>query len=122
MFHFHPQNNGNELLLKTSMASSSIRGSIFRIPPCHFMWLWYDIEIFMTSTFISLVQYPEAVELYREVLRSVESHKDKFRTDELQLLHTLHNLAEVLALKPEGIDPTLRDDQLSTQVRDSAHD
>ena len=55
--------------------------------------------------------------MYREVLRSVELHKDKFRTDELQLLHTLHNLYEVLALKPEGVAPTLRDDQLTTQVQ-----
>ena len=55
--------------------------------------------------------------MYREVLRSVELHKDKFRTDELQLLHTLHNLSEVLALKPEGVASTLRDDQLTTQVQ-----
>ena len=55
--------------------------------------------------------------MYREVLRSVELHKDRFRTDELQLLHTLHNLSEVLALKPEGVAPTLRDDQLTTQVQ-----
>ncbi len=61
-------------------------------------------------------QYGSAVDLYREVLRSVEIHKDKFRTDELQLLHTLHNLAEVLALKPPGVAPTLRDDQLNNQV------
>ena len=59
--------------------------------------------------------------MYREVLRSVELHKDKFRTDELQLLHTLHNLAEVLALKPEGVYPTLRDDQLTKQVQNSCN-
>ncbi len=55
------------------------------------------------------------------MLRSVELHKDKFRTDELQLLHTLHNLAEVLSLKPAGVAPTLRDDQLGNQVNILSH-
>ncbi len=63
-----------------------------------------------------VLQYVEAVELYREVLRSVESYKDEFRTDELQYLHTLHNLHEVLTLQPPGVDPTLRDHQLRHQV------
>nr|KAG5691642.1 hypothetical protein BaRGS_022917 [Batillaria attramentaria] len=57
----------------------------------------------------------EAVELYREVLRSVEEHKDELRTDDLQQLHAMYNLQEILATKPQGVAPTLRDDLLSKQ-------
>ncbi|KAI8791402.1 E3 ubiquitin-protein ligase SHPRH [Biomphalaria glabrata] len=56
-----------------------------------------------------------AVSKYRDVLRSVEEHKDQFRTDDLQQLHAMHNLAEVLDKKPEGVSPTLRDDTLRIQ-------
>ena len=55
--------------------------------------------------------------MYREVLRSVEEHKDELRTDDLQLLHTMYNLNEVLSLKVDGVLPTLRDSQLKDQVR-----
>ena len=58
----------------------------------------------------------EAVEKYREVLRSVEEQKDQLQTDSLQQLHAMYNLQEILSSKPEGVAPTLRDDQLSTQV------
>ncbi|XP_069131636.1 E3 ubiquitin-protein ligase SHPRH-like isoform X2 [Argopecten irradians] len=63
-------------------------------------------------------EYKEAVETYREVLWSVEEHKEYLRTDKLQLLHTLYNLNEILSLKPEGVAPTLRDDQLKGQAED----
>ena len=63
-----------------------------------------------------LYQFVAAVEKYREVLRSVEEHKDTLHTDSLQQLHAMYNLSEILSSKPEGVDPTLRDDQLSTQV------
>ncbi|KAK3576517.1 hypothetical protein CHS0354_034193 [Potamilus streckersoni] len=63
-------------------------------------------------------EYVEAVERYREVLRSVEEHKEQLRTDDLQLLHSLHNLHEILSLKPEGVAPTLRDDQLQQQAKE----
>ncbi|XP_052087534.1 E3 ubiquitin-protein ligase SHPRH-like [Mytilus californianus] len=66
-------------------------------------------------------QYLEAVDGYREVLRSVEEHKEELRTDELQQLHALHNLQEVMALKPKGLEPTLRDGQLSDQANDIRH-
>ncbi|XP_076076399.1 E3 ubiquitin-protein ligase SHPRH-like isoform X3 [Mytilus galloprovincialis] len=66
-------------------------------------------------------QYLEAVDGYREVLRSVEEHKEELRTDELQQLHALHNLQEIMALKPKGLAPTLRDDQLSDQAKDIRH-
>ena len=75
----------------------------------------------MASTLIGalVTQYVEAVDMYREVLWSVEEHKQKnaLRTDELQLLHTLHNLAQMLAMKHDGVAPTCRDDLLATQVR-----
>ena len=56
--------------------------------------------------------------LYRAVLMSVEEHerKKQFQTDTLPHLHTLHNLKEVLATRPPGVHPTLRDDQLAKQV------
>jgi hypothetical protein len=54
--------------------------------------------------------------VYREVLHFVEEHKDKVRTDELQLLHVLHNLHEVVSQKPVGLVPTLRDSLLQQQV------
>ncbi|XP_019628191.1 PREDICTED: E3 ubiquitin-protein ligase SHPRH-like [Branchiostoma belcheri] len=57
-------------------------------------------------------EYPEAVEKYREVLRSVQEHEGRLKTDKLQRLHTLHNLARVLQRKLPGVAPTLRDDQL----------
>ncbi|XP_033741490.1 E3 ubiquitin-protein ligase SHPRH-like [Pecten maximus] len=63
-------------------------------------------------------EYKEAVDTYREVLWSVEEHKDYLRTDKLQLLHTLYNLNEILSLKPEGVAPTLRDGLLKQQADD----
>ncbi|XP_059166232.1 E3 ubiquitin-protein ligase SHPRH-like [Physella acuta] len=54
----------------------------------------------------------EAVEKYRDVLRSVEEHKDQFRTDDLQQLHAMYNLAEILDKKPDNVAPTLRDASL----------
>ncbi|KAJ8314753.1 hypothetical protein KUTeg_006903 [Tegillarca granosa] len=63
-------------------------------------------------------QYPEAVENYRDVLRSVEEHKNKLRTDELQQLHAMYNLQEILNLKPKGIHPTLRDSELAKQCNE----
>ena len=63
-----------------------------------------------------IFQFVRAVEYYREILFSVEEHQEKFRTDPLQMLHTLHNLKELLEAKHEGIPPTLRDDQMPKQV------
>lgn len=65
---------------------------------------------------LHLFQYVEAVENYREVLRSVEEHKNELRTDELQQLHAMYNLQEILNLKPKGIHSTLRDSELEKQV------
>ena len=68
--------------------------------------------------------YPAAVEEYREVIRSVEFHADRLHTDSLQQLHTYHNLTWILTrVKPEGVDPTLRDDKLREQVfgREALH-
>ncbi|KAE8601657.1 hypothetical protein XENTR_v10013750 [Xenopus tropicalis] len=62
-------------------------------------------------------EYPEATELYREVLRSSEEHKEKLKTDSLQRLHSTHNLMELLAAKHPGIPPTLRDDKLADETK-----
>uniref|UniRef100_A0A8D3AT54 SNF2 histone linker PHD RING helicase n=1 Tax=Scophthalmus maximus TaxID=52904 RepID=A0A8D3AT54_SCOMX len=58
----------------------------------------------------------EAVEMYREVLRSSEEHKGRLKTDSLQRLHATHNLMELLSAKHPGIPPTLRDDRLSEEA------
>ena len=78
----------------------------------------YKIPIIVASTLF--FQFSDAVEMYREVLRSVDEHKDQLRTDSLQQLHAMHNLREVLSQKHSGIPPTLRDDQLLQQVSSSA--
>uniref|UniRef100_A0A7N6AM93 SNF2 histone linker PHD RING helicase n=1 Tax=Anabas testudineus TaxID=64144 RepID=A0A7N6AM93_ANATE len=61
-------------------------------------------------------EFVEAVEMYREVLRSSEEHKDRLKTDSLQRLHATHNLMELLSAKHPGIPPTLRDDRLSDEA------
>ncbi|TRZ16647.1 hypothetical protein HGM15179_010473 [Zosterops borbonicus] len=60
-------------------------------------------------------EYELAAELYREVLRSSEEHKEKLKTDSLQRLHSTHNLMELLAKHP-GIPPTLRDSRLAEEA------
>ncbi|KFQ07679.1 E3 ubiquitin-protein ligase SHPRH, partial [Haliaeetus albicilla] len=61
-------------------------------------------------------EYALAAELYREVLRSSEEHKEKLKTDSLQRLHSTHNLMELLSAKHPGIPPTLRDSQLAEEA------
>lgn len=63
-------------------------------------------------------EYPMAAELYREVLRSSEEHKEKLKTDSLQRLHSTHNLLELLSAKHPGIPPTLRDDKLQEEIKE----
>ncbi|KAG8583488.1 hypothetical protein GDO81_008442 [Engystomops pustulosus] len=63
-------------------------------------------------------EYPMGAELYREVLRSSEEHKDKLKTDSLQRLHSTHNLFELLSAKHPGIPPTLRDDKLEEEIKE----
>ncbi|NWU68810.1 SHPRH ligase, partial [Pterocles burchelli] len=60
-------------------------------------------------------EYALAAELYREVLRSSEEHKQKLKTDSLQRLHSTHNLMELLTKHP-GIPPTLRDSRLAEEA------
>lgn len=52
-------------------------------------------------------------------MRSVEEHKKVVRTDEIQQIHTLYNLNELLRAKPRGVLPTLRDDAIPDQVMTS---
>ncbi|XP_075718971.1 E3 ubiquitin-protein ligase SHPRH [Rhinoderma darwinii] len=63
-------------------------------------------------------EYPMAAELYRDVLRSSEEHKEKMKTDSLQRLHSTHNLLELLSAKHPGIPPTLRDDKLEEEIKE----
>jgi E3 ubiquitin-protein ligase SHPRH len=61
----------------------------------------------------------EAVRAYREAIKLVEENRIYIRADKLQQLHTLHNLAAVLAGPAQGdgsIARTLRDDSLSTEA------
>ncbi|XP_034964698.1 E3 ubiquitin-protein ligase SHPRH isoform X1 [Zootoca vivipara] len=60
-------------------------------------------------------EYALAADMYREVLRSSEEHKEKLKTDSLQRLHSTHNLMELLAGKHPGISPTLRDSRLQEE-------
>ena len=62
-------------------------------------------------------QWAQAADKYRDVLRWAEELKDSVKTDSLQRLHTLHNLAEVLQRAPAGsVPPTLRDDSLDEEA------
>ena len=61
-------------------------------------------------------KFSDAAEKYREVLRVVEEHKEKIKTDTLQKLHSVTNLAELLEASHEGIPPTLRDDKLRDEA------
>ena len=63
-------------------------------------------------------KWSDAVDKYREVLRSAEEHKDKIKTDTLQKLHTISNLAELVEARHEGVSPTLRDDQLRGEAQE----
>ncbi|XP_043924742.1 E3 ubiquitin-protein ligase SHPRH [Protopterus annectens] len=70
----------------------------------------------LAGVHIIRAEYTCAAELYREVLRSSEEHKDKLKTDSLQRLHATHNLMELLEAKHPGIPPTLRDDRLKEEA------
>lgn len=67
-----------------------------------------------------LLQKPSAaVEQYRKVLQLADRYnkeKEEVTVDTLQLIHTMHNLAEVLATAPAA-SHTLRDDSLREDCR-----
>lgn len=67
-----------------------------------------------------LLQNPvAAIEQYRKVLQLAErfnKEKEDVTVDTLQLIHTMHNLAEVLITAP-SVAPTLRDDSLREDCR-----
>lgn len=62
-----------------------------------------------------LLQNPfEAIEQYRKVLQLADrfgKEKEEVTVDSLQLIHTMHNLAELLVTAPP-VAPTLRDGSL----------
>ncbi len=47
-------------------------------------------------------KWEEAAEKYREAIRVIEEHKGQIKTDTLQRLHTLTNLAEVIEAGHKG--------------------
>ncbi|KAL0019181.1 hypothetical protein WJX77_000293 [Trebouxia sp. C0004] len=61
-----------------------------------------------------------AIKTYREALALGEQNKEVIRSDKLQRLHTLHNLALLLKKGMEGLPgvaPTLRDGQLEVEAQ-----
>ncbi|KAK9861981.1 hypothetical protein WJX84_009317 [Apatococcus fuscideae] len=60
----------------------------------------------------------KAIQTYRQVLSLAEANKDLIRADPLQRLHTMHNLAEQMAmgLLPVGMARTLRDGSLAQEA------
>ncbi len=63
-------------------------------------------------------KFEDAAEKYRDALRYVEEYKGKIKTDTLQKLHTVTNLAELLEAGHEDIAPTLRDDSLRDEAKE----
>jgi E3 ubiquitin-protein ligase SHPRH len=63
-------------------------------------------------------EYVKAVEEYRSMLHSVNEHRGEVRTDLLQVLHIVHNLHEILQLKPAGVGHTLMDSELEQQEKE----
>ena len=57
-------------------------------------------------------KWADAVERYRDVMRSAEEHRARIKTDTLQRLHTVTNLAELLEAGHPGVSPTMRDTEL----------
>merc|ERR1719350_394015 len=68
---------------------------------------------------IDIIQekWAEAAENYREVMRSVAEHEGRLKTDTLQRLHTVSNLAELLEANHEGKVKTMRDTELRTEAK-----
>ncbi|XP_068707085.1 E3 ubiquitin-protein ligase SHPRH-like isoform X2 [Montipora foliosa] len=63
-------------------------------------------------------EWSDAVDMYREAMRSWMEHETTFRTDALQKLHTLYNLSDILSEHQEKCSRTLRDDKLQDEVRE----
>ena len=53
---------------------------------------------------------------HAQVLSLAGANQEHIRADPLQRMHTLHNLADILATKPAGIARTLRDDCLQKEA------
>ncbi|KAG1714827.1 E3 ubiquitin-protein ligase SHPRH [Nymphon striatum] len=63
--------------------------------------------------------YSAAIQVYRDTLNSIEEHKNRLKTDKLQQIHTLHNLAEVIEMLGDAMDQvgrTTRDENLRNEA------
>uniref|UniRef100_G1NIU1 E3 ubiquitin-protein ligase SHPRH n=1 Tax=Meleagris gallopavo TaxID=9103 RepID=G1NIU1_MELGA len=107
----HPQAVRGEFLPLQKSKLFSWQPGYLKITQCAYV----DGFVLIIIIFFNPGEYTLAAELYREVLRSSEEHKEKLKTDSLQRLHSTHNLMELLA-KHTGIPPTLRDSQLSAEA------
>lgn len=61
--------------------------------------------------------WKEAAETYRRVLQLSKQYENTVKIDTLQMIHCLHNLAEVLKEHGVGIPPTLRDSELQSTAK-----
>jgi len=66
-------------------------------------------------------KYEDAVDKYREAIQSSTAHKDMFRTDLLQKLHTVKNLSFALT-KSTSCSHALSDDNLDTEAKELARE
>nr|XP_006814870.1 PREDICTED: E3 ubiquitin-protein ligase SHPRH-like [Saccoglossus kowalevskii] len=63
-------------------------------------------------------EHVEAVGKYRDVLRSIEEHKEQLKTDSIQRLHTVYNLHQILKQNHPNVGHTLRESKLEDEAEE----
>lgn len=94
---------------------SSLNGKVNRQPYLSDVYLHF-LNIGLAGINILMKCWEQAIHYYREILHleskfSQENSESKLSVDKLQLIHTLHNLAEVIEEHPPK-SKTLRDEYL----------